>query len=104
MEFQQIVEIHEKEKELKNELQKVLEKKKNEYNSIDQYYKDKLEELKKKIDKYTEEKEKQVKARVDTEIENIENETKNVIKKLEVIDTNLINKAIEYVKEEFFKD
>lgn len=104
MEFQQIIEIHEKEKELKIELQKTLEKKKNEFNLIDQYYKDKLEELKKRLEKFAQEKENQIKARVENEIENIENETKNIIKKLDTINTDLINKAIEYVKEEFFKE
>lgn len=104
MEFQQIIEIHEKEKELKENLQKFIEKKKNEYNLIDQYYKDKLEVLKNNLDIFSEEKEKEIKTKVDNEIEKMENETKNVIKKLEIVDKNLITKAIEYVKEEFFKE
>jgi len=104
MDFQQIIEIHQKEKELKQELQKINEKKKMEFNSLDEYQNKKQEDLKKRLSEFTEKTEKMMKEKIDTEINKIENETKNLIKNYDVIDKKLLDKAIEYVKEEFFKD
>ncbi len=104
MDFQQIVQIHQKEKELKEELQKIIEKKRNEFNLLNNYRNQKEEELKVRLNQFKIDEEKNIKEYIDSQISNITNETKNLLKNFDEIDRQYIQKAIEYIKDEFFKD
>ena len=103
MDINEIVQISNKEKELKEKLEKILESKKKQLNSIDQYRSLKKKKKKKYLAEYEVETEKKIKANIEKQTEDINNETKQLIKHYSILDPDLKKKAIDYIIEEFFK-
>ena len=103
MDINEIVQISNKEKELKDKLEKILESKKKQLNSIDQYRSSEMENAKKYLAEYEVETEKKIKANIEKQTEDINNETKQLIKQYSTLDPDLKKKAIDYIVEEFFK-
>ena len=103
MDINEIVQISNKEKKLKEKLEKILESKKKQLNSIDQYRSLEMEKAKKYLAEYEVETEKKIKANIEKQTEDINNETKQLIKHYSILDPDLKKKAIDYIIEEFFK-
>jgi len=95
--------IHEKEAELKRLYESKLEEKKQEFINIDKYFNELASEKKKELKVFEEQYRKQKQKVTEDQISQINNETEKLLNNFGSIDTEKVNRAKKYIRDNLFK-
>lgn len=102
MGIENIKAIYDKEKEIKEKIEKLIEKKKKEYDDLTHYRESKYEEAKKIIEKELQKIKEKKEKEINKLIEDVKSETESELAKYDKIPQNLINDAKNFVERHLF--
>ena len=95
--------IHEKENEIKERIEQIRELKRKEFLELDNFLKERAEEMKQRLSMDEKRLSDEKKKKVDHQIIDVEQETDSMLKQYDNIASNLIDEAKSFIQKNLFK-